>query len=290
MPKTFFEDGDIINKIPGTRVFAAWLNKVFSHRHDGRDQDGSAPLNYAADTGAVNALETALTPSLDAPIVGMPIQVKVGHTNTDVVTLNVDGLGAEPLRKLGDVELAGGDLRAGQIIQVAWDGAAWQLLSYNSPPVTDANTLQGQGAAMLAPPGAKGEFFMPTVPAGWLPCDGRAVLRAQYPALFAAIGTTWGAGDNVSTFNLPEVRGEFFRAWDNGRGIDIDRVFGSWQGDTNKSHHHQSPTTASGGVLWEVGQGPAGLYDYGAQSAPTSDTGDLEARPRNIATLVCIKY
>jgi microcystin-dependent protein len=45
-----------------------------------------------------------------------------------------------------------------------------------------------------------------TIPAGWLACDGSAVGRTTYAALFAAIGTTWGAGDGSTTFNLPDFR------------------------------------------------------------------------------------
>ncbi len=44
-------------------------------------------------------------------------------------------------------------------------------------------------------------------PAGWLLCDGAAVSRADYSALFAAIGTDWGAGDGATTFNVPDLRG-----------------------------------------------------------------------------------
>ena len=46
-----------------------------------------------------------------------------------------------------------------------------------------------------------------TPPAGWLLCDGSAVSRTTYATLFAAIGTTWGAGDGSTTFNLPDLRG-----------------------------------------------------------------------------------
>lgn len=44
---------------------------------------------------------------------------------------------------------------------------------------------------------------------GWLLCDGRAVSRTAYPVLFAVISTTWGVGDNSTTFNLPDFRGRF---------------------------------------------------------------------------------
>lgn len=45
-----------------------------------------------------------------------------------------------------------------------------------------------------------------SLPTGWLECDGSAVSRATYAALFTAIGTTWGAGDGSTTFNLPDLR------------------------------------------------------------------------------------
>ena len=60
---------------------------------------------------------------------------------------------------------------------------------------------------LIIPPGEVRAFAGPGVPAGWLVCDGTAVPRATYPNLFAAIGTYWGAGDNISTFNLPDLRG-----------------------------------------------------------------------------------
>ncbi len=297
--KTLFEDGDLTTKLPGTRVMAAWLNKVFAHRHDGLNQDGSAPLDFSEDTGAANTIVTALNPPLAALVAGLPICIRAAHANTGPVTVNIDGLGGHGLQKLGGLALDAGDIQATQIIQVAWDGANFQLLNYNSPPVTDAATLQGQGRAMLAPPGMLAYFGMPTVPSGWLPCDGRTVLRAQYSELFAAIGTTWGAGDNVSTFSLPELRGEFFRAWDNGRGVDADRQFGSWQQDelqniTGEFRADDRSAVGSGaiqvGVTADVGSEGSGVgYVMTFDASRVARTG-TETRPRNVAVLSCIKY
>lgn len=45
----------------------------------------------------------------------------------------------------------------------------------------------------------------------WLLCNGQAVSRTQYPALFAVIGVSFGSGDGVSTFNVPDYRGKFLR-------------------------------------------------------------------------------
>lgn len=55
--------------------------------------------------------------------------------------------------------------------------------------------------------GEVSDFALAAPPSGWLACDGAAVSRNTYAALFAALGTTWGAGDGVTTFNVPDQRG-----------------------------------------------------------------------------------
>jgi microcystin-dependent protein len=57
------------------------------------------------------------------------------------------------------------------------------------------------------PPGMVVQFAGSVAPTGWLLCDGSAVSRVAYPALFTAIGTTYGAGDGSTTFNLPNLKG-----------------------------------------------------------------------------------
>lgn len=89
-----------------------------------------------------------------------------------------------------------------------------------------------------APPGYAGYFAGTSAPAGWLKANGAALSRTLYADLFAAVGTTYGAGDGHSTFNLPDMRGEFVRGWDDGRGIDPGRVFGSVQSDNTRRHIH----------------------------------------------------
>jgi microcystin-dependent protein len=71
----------------------------------------------------------------------------------------------------------------------------------NKPDVLGAN---GQPVAGLVQPYTGG-----SVPNGWLECNGAAVSRTTYAALFAVIGTTFGAGDGSSTFNLPNLRDKF---------------------------------------------------------------------------------
>lgn len=77
-----------------------------------------------------------------------------------------------------------------------------------------------------------------TAPTGYLKANGAAVSRTTYSTLFAAIGTTYGSGDGSTTFNLPDLRGEFVRGVDDGRGVDTGRTLGSTQGSANLSHTH----------------------------------------------------
>lgn len=124
-----------------------------------------------------------------------------------------------------------------------------------------------------------------TAPTGWLKANGAAVSRTTYAALFAAIGTTFGAGDGSTTFNLPDLRGEFIRGWDDGRGADPGRAFGSAQADELKSHAHTGGGFNTGA---SANLGP-NLGNY-MNPSNTGATGGTETRPRNVALLAVIKY
>jgi microcystin-dependent protein len=135
------------------------------------------------------------------------------------------------------------------------------------------------------PSGAVFHFAASTAPVGYLAANGSAVSRTTYAALFAVIGTTFGVGDGASTFNLPDLRGEFIRGWDDARGVDIDRVFGSAQADEFKAHTH-TQIYYRGGETDSFG----GSRDADSlQTTNTGSTGGNETRPRNIALLACIK-
>jgi microcystin-dependent protein len=96
------------------------------------------------------------------------------------------------------------------------------------------------------PPGTVIHVAQTTAPAGFLKADGRAVSRSQFAALFAAIGTAYGAGNGTTTFNIPDLRGEFIRGVDDGRGIDSGRQIGSSQEDNFKTHTHAATTNSAG--------------------------------------------
>jgi phage-related tail fiber protein len=160
-----------------------------------------------------------------------------------------------------------------------------------------ANLISGA----TTPPSVVAWFARNTAPAGWLVANGAAVSRATYANLFAAIGITFGAGDGSTTFNLPDLRGEFVRAWDNGRGLDPSRSFGSSQQDAMQGHIHGPPAA---GTTYRTGGGGSQDSNGGGSNSNYANTGDpvadshgngtprtaAETRPVNVALLACIKY
>lgn len=155
-------------------------------------------------------------------------------------------------------------------------------------------------------------FARTTPPSGWLKANGAAVSRTTYAALFAAIGTTFGAGDGRSTFNLPDLRGEFVRGLDDGRNVDGGRRLGTAQGDairnitgafdTSKGSWAQQfvdfAETSGAFYLIRGNKQWTGDPNNGGNNLPTGFKFDAsrvvptanENRPRNIALLACIKY
>jgi len=140
-----------------------------------------------------------------------------------------------------------------------------------------------------ARPGEVFAYAKSTPPPHSLECNGAQLSRSAYAALFAVIGTTFGATGGSTTFNLPDLRGEFIRGWDHGRGADAARIFGSWQADAFRSHTHGVPgynLVSGSGIPWYNWGGPATC-----SSQPNTDaSGGAETRPRNRALLYCITY
>lgn len=189
----------------------------------------------------------------------------------------------------------------------------WQALSLLLAAVSAGDT-----PSIEVPPGSISMFGAATAPAGWLKCNGQAVSRVTYAPLFAAIGTSWGGGDAVSTFNVPDLRGEFVRGFDDGRGIDAGRTVASFQdwstaapknvtvqrinqdgttgalrqqgaagGTSNPSHVGFARVSKTGE---KVTSGSFDTQDAGIETdAVNVATGDAETRPRNRAVLYIIK-
>lgn len=141
------------------------------------------------------------------------------------------------------------------------------------------------------------------IPAGYLIEDGAAVGRVAYATLFAAIGTTYGAGDGATTFNLPDSRGEVWRGLDLSAGRDVGRALGSKQGDAGRdltaTFSANSYAGSATGVIRKLGAGgPTSDAGYGPNNLDTNYQLDAslawptanEFRMRNIAKIPLIKY
>lgn len=149
------------------------------------------------------------------------------------------------------------------------------------------------------------QFAGPARPAGFLECNGAAISRASYAALFEQIGETYGSGNGTTTFNLPDLRGQFVRGSGNGRAVGTD------QGDairnitgqmnfraadgatdivpyTNGAFHHEVETEygSSGQLATTTGNYGQRTFFDASNVVPTAD----ENRPQNTALMFCIRY
>lgn len=139
------------------------------------------------------------------------------------------------------------------------------------------------------------------IPNGWLLCDGSSVSRITYNRLFTTIDSVWGNGNGISTFHLPDLRGQFLRGVSGSSSNDPDansrtaknsngnlgNNIGSFQTDELKSHTHSFSTTSQSGFP-NVNL-PNGSYGYPG-NAVTNYTGGNETRPVNAYVYYIIKY
>ena len=169
----------------------------------------------------------------------------------------------------------------------------------------------------LAPVGSLIIWPTSTPPAGYLECDGSALSRTAYAALYAVLGTTYGKGAGTlanTTFRLPDLRGEFIRGWDHGRGADPDRAARTDRGDGTtgdqvgtkqndairnitgtiyRANHYSSYTGAFykifGSTHTDPSSSTSGNFQTGFSASRVVPVGK-DNRPRNIAMMIAIKY
>ena len=151
--------------------------------------------------------------------------------------------------------------------------------------------------------GDKGGGSYPTPPSGFLYCDGSSYgnvsnfpASGQYQDLYNAIGYQYGgSGQN---FNVPDLRGEFIRGYDDARGIDSGRGFATTQGHQFQTHTHDIPIHARGNGDWSGGASDRPAADDpsfirnvegGLPNATNGGNNGTETRPRNINFLPIIK-
>ena len=169
-----------------------------------------------------------------------------------------------------------------------------------------SGSLTIDGAALTdlsgTPTGALLYFAASTAPTGFIKANGASLDTTTYADLFAIVGYTYGGSG--ASFTLPDLRGEFMRGWDDARGVDGSRVFGSAQADEFKLHGHPSRRVTQGSISNDTDGGGMMIDSNGSQDNRSAYTGTpanvdgqhiggeggSETRPRNIALLACIKY
>lgn len=172
--------------------------------------------------------------------------------------------------------------------------------------VSNGTGWQSQSIGYPVPAGAVMAFYRQTAPEGWLECDGQIVSATTYPNLAAALNAS-------GNFALPDLRGEFIRGADRGRGLDPNRDIGSTQKGSIQAYDESndfiwSLSTVQDGVNSPIGlgldimpnpsdypharlQGVAGIPGT-STTTPNYGSGGWfgVSRPRNVALLYCIKY
>jgi phage-related tail fiber protein len=276
-----FTDGNVGLGVPASIDKAAWLNAVYDELINIIIAAGLTP-NEAQFNQVVAAINALISNAFAAHIASQA-QVNTGTNATLYVTpatlsnriAQIIGAAPAALDTLQELAAAlGSDPNFATTIVTALAGKA--ALSH--------------GHSWNQVSGRPGDFCFSATPnlrPGTLPCNFAAVSRAVYANLYGEIGITWGAGDGSTTFNVPESRGEGFRGWDAGRGVDSGRAFGSWQADQLIAHTHQVNTSSFSNNT------PSGYItsaNSGGVLINTGSTGGTETRMRNITVFVSIFF
>ncbi len=302
-PDKTFHDGDGVSEL-GTILPAWWLNQV---------QSELLAVLTAADIRPDKSQPNQLLAALNKLAVVTTGNQEIGgdKTFTGLATLkkgaivadSVGDFNANQYLQIGsnNVNSYFYNKRSGKYLSMRNDGE----LRYDGKRLLNVDDLTG-----MIPSGAVMYFAGQTAPTGWLKANGAAVSRTLYAALFQSIGTTYGTGDGRTTFNLPDLRGEFVRGWDDSRGVDSGRALGSAQGDAIRNitgkldsgkngalqlFDYIEPTGAFGvEKSWKQWTSDSGGGSNDLPSAITFDASSVvptanENRPRNIALLACIK-
>lgn len=224
---------------------------------------------------SVSAITVTL-PSLSGGVVGTHIE----FINFNSGSVTVTRAGADTIFA-GNANVNSIVLGFGDTLTLVSRGDCWFAVGGS------AQFAYTPGGADLVPAGAIQYFARNTAPAGWVKANGAVLNRTTYSRLFAAIGTTFGAGDGSTTFQLPDLRGEFPRGWDDGRGVDTGRTFGSVQAANTPRDGMYRVDNISAVLNFANGPMVSGAVITVATLVAANT---VENRPRNLALLACIKF
>ena len=310
-------DFDILNQLfPATRTD---LNAAFVALASNSSGDAEPAIKYAnqwwyeTDTNTLKIRNEANSNWISI--------CTLDQSNNNVLSITTQGLtlGATALTSTG-VELNQlASLTRGSLIYGNASGATARLAKGAAATVltsdgTDISWASGTGGV---PTGMILPHTTATDPTGFIECDGAAVSRSTYSALFGIISDDYGAGDGSSTFNVPDLRGTFIRGFANGSANDADRaartnrgdgttgdVVGSKQADAIRNivgeqaaayaALHQSGLSLTG-AFYKAGTASTNYSEQsglgarlGFDASRTVATGS-DNRPLNVQMMYCIK-
>ena len=281
------------------------------------DSNRAVTTNHIRDNAVTMAklaggvLPTDITVSTDNITGNTIVNADISNSAAIAGTKVSPDFGSQDVTTTGDVSATdatiSGTATISGLTYPTSDGSADEVIKTNGSGTLSFGTITIPDAV---PAGAVFHFAASSAPTGYLKANGDTIpngtgtvqgVTANFSSLYAVIGSTYG-----SAGQLPDLRGEFMRGWDDGAGIDSGRTFGSSQTDSTAlpnnpfgtsnpgSHNHSYNTNQGTGG----GQGGGGA-DTGSRGDSTGQNGahthtinggDPETRPRNIALLACIKY
>jgi microcystin-dependent protein len=185
--------------------------------------------------------------------------------------------------------------------------------TYSASPTLGTSKLSADVLERLMPPGAVLWWPGTTPPSGWIKANGALLSRSTYAGLWAAaqasgnlaasdgawVAGQFSPGDGSTTFRVPDLRGQFLRSWDDGRGIDTGRALGSSQADAFQGHRHSLTYLISSGSAVNAAQVVGASSALSVEAVVTGPSTDgvngtprtaRETRPLNLAYLHIIKY
>lgn len=229
---------------------------------------------------------------------------------------------------IANIKIGAGTIVNGNFNTIDWSsGDKYIQIYYNGAPLGTRNQLVSVPFALHANNGVPAGTIMAyggtiqNIPDGWKLCDGTSISRSQFATLFNIVGTQFGTGDNVTTFNLPDLRGRFLRGLSGASNLDPDKDnrtgmnpggatgnnVGSVQSDVFQSHGHgvtdnghthpfyghTSSTfeTGNNGTAYHADSNwTIGNVDISQSNITINDAGGTETRPENAAVLYIIKW